>query len=57
MLLSSLVLVPPGIVGENKPEDVKVREKHRVTLTCEVIGKSVQYYFTDQTHGISHYWF
>ena len=36
--------MPPGIVGENKLEDVKVKEKHRVTLTCEVIGKSIQYY-------------
>nr|XP_005290755.1 hemicentin-1 isoform X1 [Chrysemys picta bellii] len=35
------VLVPPGIVGENKPEDVKVKEKHSVTLTCEVIGNPV----------------
>ncbi|KAK2540204.1 Hmcn1 [Columba guinea] len=35
------VLVPPGIVGENKLEDVKVKEKHRVTLTCEVIGNPV----------------
>uniref|UniRef100_A0A8C9N6Y6 Hemicentin-1 n=1 Tax=Serinus canaria TaxID=9135 RepID=A0A8C9N6Y6_SERCA len=32
------VLVPPGIVGENALEDVKVKEKHRVTLTCEVTG-------------------
>ncbi|XP_068809626.1 hemicentin-1 isoform X3 [Struthio camelus] len=35
------VLVPPGIVGENKLEDVKVKEKHSVTLTCEVIGNPV----------------
>uniref|UniRef100_A0A8C4U7D5 Hemicentin-1 n=1 Tax=Falco tinnunculus TaxID=100819 RepID=A0A8C4U7D5_FALTI len=35
------ILVPPGIVGENKLEDVKVKEKHRVTLTCEVIGNPV----------------
>ncbi|OPJ77524.1 hemicentin-1 isoform B [Patagioenas fasciata monilis] len=35
------VLVPPEIVGENKLEDVKVKEKHRVTLTCEVIGNPV----------------
>ncbi|XP_008936946.1 PREDICTED: hemicentin-1-like, partial [Merops nubicus] len=35
------VLVPPGIVGENKMEDVKVKEKHKVTLTCEVIGNPV----------------
>uniref|UniRef100_A0A8C5X6K5 Hemicentin-1 n=1 Tax=Malurus cyaneus samueli TaxID=2593467 RepID=A0A8C5X6K5_9PASS len=32
------VLVPPGIVGENTLEDVKVKEKHGVTLTCEVTG-------------------
>uniref|UniRef100_A0A8C3J6R6 Hemicentin-1 n=1 Tax=Calidris pygmaea TaxID=425635 RepID=A0A8C3J6R6_9CHAR len=35
------VLVPPRIVGENKLEDVKVKEKHRVTLTCEAIGNPV----------------
>ncbi|XP_009996158.1 PREDICTED: hemicentin-1 [Chaetura pelagica] len=35
------VLVPPGIVGENKLEDVKVKEKHRVTLTCEMTGNPV----------------
>ncbi|NXJ63832.1 HMCN1 protein, partial [Rostratula benghalensis] len=35
------VLVPPRIVGENKLEDVKVKEKHRVTLTCEVTGNPV----------------
>ncbi|XP_009708115.1 PREDICTED: hemicentin-1-like, partial [Cariama cristata] len=35
------VLVPPEIVGENKLEDVKVKEKHGVTLTCEVIGNPV----------------
>ncbi|XP_062437683.1 hemicentin-1 [Rhea pennata] len=35
------VLVPPRIVGENKLEDVKVKEKHSVTLTCEVIGNPV----------------
>uniref|UniRef100_A0A674IMN9 Hemicentin-1 n=1 Tax=Terrapene triunguis TaxID=2587831 RepID=A0A674IMN9_9SAUR len=35
------VLVPPGIVGENKLEDVKVKEKHSVTLTCEVIGNPI----------------
>uniref|UniRef100_A0A8C3GM35 Hemicentin 1 n=1 Tax=Cairina moschata TaxID=8855 RepID=A0A8C3GM35_CAIMO len=35
------VLVPPGIVGENKLEDMKVKEKHSVTLTCEVIGNPV----------------
>uniref|UniRef100_A0A8C3N479 Hemicentin-1 n=1 Tax=Geospiza parvula TaxID=87175 RepID=A0A8C3N479_GEOPR len=35
------VLVPPGIVGENALEDVKVKEKHGVTLTCEVTGNPV----------------
>ncbi|XP_019412229.1 PREDICTED: hemicentin-1 isoform X1 [Crocodylus porosus] len=35
------VIVPPGIVGENKMEDVKVKEKHSVTLACEVIGNPV----------------
>uniref|UniRef100_A0A8D0P2M9 Hemicentin-1 n=1 Tax=Sus scrofa TaxID=9823 RepID=A0A8D0P2M9_PIG len=32
------VLVPPHIVGENTLEDVKVKEKQNVTLTCEVTG-------------------
>ncbi|KAI1236572.1 hypothetical protein IHE44_0014825 [Lamprotornis superbus] len=32
------VLVPPGIVGDNELEDVKVKEKHGVTLMCEVTG-------------------
>ncbi|XP_078498867.1 hemicentin-1 [Lissotriton helveticus] len=35
------VLVPPNIVGENKMENVKVKEKHSVTLTCEVFGNPV----------------
>ncbi|XP_071607415.1 hemicentin-1 isoform X1 [Heliangelus exortis] len=35
------VLVPPGIVGENKLEDVKVKERQRVTLTCEATGNPV----------------
>eukprot|EP00076_Gallus_gallus_P024039 XP_015146078.1 hemicentin-1 isoform X10 [Gallus gallus] len=35
------VLVPPGIVDENKQEDMKVKEKNSVTLTCEVIGNPV----------------
>ncbi|KAJ1172187.1 hypothetical protein NDU88_004037, partial [Pleurodeles waltl] len=35
------VLVPPNIVGENKMENVKVKEKHSVTLTCEVIGNPI----------------
>ncbi|NWT15620.1 HMCN1 protein, partial [Vireo altiloquus] len=35
------VLVPPRIVGENTLEDVKVKEKHGVTLTCEVTGNPV----------------
>jgi hypothetical protein len=32
-------LVPPHIVGENTLEDVKIKEKQSVTLTCEVRGK------------------
>ncbi|NXK97014.1 HMCN1 protein, partial [Formicarius rufipectus] len=32
------ILVPPGIVGEDKLEDVRVKENHGVTLTCEVTG-------------------
>ncbi|NXF12445.1 HMCN1 protein, partial [Smithornis capensis] len=35
------VLVPPGIVGESKLEELKVKEKHGVTLTCEVTGTPV----------------
>ncbi|XP_012591877.2 hemicentin-1 [Microcebus murinus] len=35
------VLVPPHIVGENTLEDVKVKEKQSVTLTCEVTGNPV----------------
>ncbi|XP_025019182.1 hemicentin-1 [Python bivittatus] len=35
------VLVPPGIVGENKLEDVKVKEGHSIMLTCEVTGNPV----------------
>ncbi|XP_072199268.1 hemicentin-1 isoform X3 [Excalfactoria chinensis] len=35
------VLVPPRIVDEDKQEDVKVKEKNNVTLTCEVIGNPV----------------
>ncbi|XP_061016921.1 hemicentin-1 isoform X2 [Dama dama] len=35
------VLVPPHIVGENTFEDVKVKEKQSVTLTCEVTGNPV----------------
>lgn len=38
-VVSLLVAVPPGIVGENALEDVKVKEKHGVTLVCEVTGK------------------
>ncbi|OXB72513.1 UNVERIFIED_CONTAM: hypothetical protein H355_016382 [Colinus virginianus] len=36
-----LKVLPPEIVGENKQEDVKVKEKNSVTLTCEVIGNPV----------------
>ncbi|XP_049724489.1 hemicentin-1 isoform X1 [Elephas maximus indicus] len=35
------VLVPPRIVGENTLEDVRVREKQNITLTCEVTGSPV----------------
>ncbi|XP_043941249.1 hemicentin-1 [Protopterus annectens] len=35
------VLVPPRILGDNKPEDVRVKEKHNVTLTCEATGSPV----------------
>ncbi|MXQ87588.1 hypothetical protein E5288_WYG017782 [Bos mutus] len=35
------VLVPPHIMGENTFEDVKVKEKQSVTLTCEVTGNPV----------------
>ncbi|XP_061490015.1 hemicentin-1 isoform X5 [Rhineura floridana] len=35
------VLVPPGIVGENKLEDVKVKERQSVMLTCEVTGSPI----------------
>lgn len=41
--MSLPVAVPPGIVGENALEDVKVKEKHGVTLTCEVTGKRTVY--------------
>ncbi|XP_012495412.1 PREDICTED: hemicentin-1-like, partial [Propithecus coquereli] len=33
--------VPPHIVGENTLEDVKVKEKQSVMLTCEVTGNPV----------------
>uniref|UniRef100_A0A8C6DPR2 Hemicentin-1 n=1 Tax=Moschus moschiferus TaxID=68415 RepID=A0A8C6DPR2_MOSMO len=35
------VLVPPHIMGENTFEDVKVKEKQSVMLTCEVTGNPV----------------
>ncbi|KAM4812745.1 hemicentin-1 [Urocitellus parryii] len=35
------ILEPPHIVGENTLEDVKVKEKQSVTLTCEVTGNPV----------------
>ncbi|XP_004688211.1 PREDICTED: hemicentin-1 [Condylura cristata] len=35
------VLVPPRIMGENTLEDVKVKEKQSVTLTCEVTGDPI----------------
>lgn len=42
-VVSLPVAVPPGIVGENTLEDVKVKEKHGVTLMCEVTGKRTVY--------------
>lgn len=41
--MSLPVAVPPGIVGEDALEDVKVKEKHGVTLMCEVTGKRTLY--------------
>ncbi|CAO2637187.1 Hmcn1, partial [Lemmus lemmus] len=35
------VLVPPHIVGENTLEDMKIKEKQSVTLTCEATGNPV----------------
>ncbi|MBN3312119.1 HMCN1 protein, partial [Atractosteus spatula] len=35
------ILVPPSIADEGTVEDVKVKEKHSVTLTCEVTGNPV----------------
>ncbi|XP_029473326.1 LOW QUALITY PROTEIN: hemicentin-1 [Rhinatrema bivittatum] len=35
------VLVPPSILGENRLEDVKVKERSSVTLSCEVTGNPV----------------
>ncbi|XP_052593110.1 hemicentin-1 isoform X2 [Peromyscus californicus insignis] len=35
------VLVPPHIVGENTLEDVKIKEKQSVTMTCEATGNPV----------------
>ncbi|MGH0131433.1 UNVERIFIED_CONTAM: hypothetical protein FKN15_007170, partial [Acipenser sinensis] len=36
------ILVPPSIGNEEKLEDVKVKEKQSVTLTCEVTGRGQQ---------------
>ncbi|XP_068397521.1 hemicentin-1 isoform X4 [Eschrichtius robustus] len=55
------VLVPPHIVGENTFEDVKVKEKQSVALTCEVTGNPVpeitwqkdgQFLKEDDTHHL-----
>ncbi|XP_069798458.1 hemicentin-1 [Narcine bancroftii] len=35
------VLVPPSIVNEDKLEDVKIKENHNITLSCEVSGNPV----------------
>uniref|UniRef100_A0ABM5GDB4 Hemicentin-1 n=1 Tax=Pogona vitticeps TaxID=103695 RepID=A0ABM5GDB4_9SAUR len=35
------VLVPPGIVGENNLEDVKVKESQSIMLKCEVTGNPI----------------
>ncbi|XP_067893515.1 hemicentin-1 isoform X1 [Heterodontus francisci] len=35
------VLAPPSIVNEEKMEDVKIKENHSITLTCEVSGNPV----------------
>uniref|UniRef100_A0A8C7JTX3 Hemicentin 1 n=1 Tax=Oncorhynchus kisutch TaxID=8019 RepID=A0A8C7JTX3_ONCKI len=35
------ILVPPSIVDEGTVQDAKVKEKHNVTLTCEVAGNPV----------------
>ncbi|XP_060132638.1 hemicentin-1 isoform X1 [Zootoca vivipara] len=35
------VLVPPGIVGENNLEDVKVKERQSLMLACEVTGNPI----------------
>ncbi|XP_070688049.1 hemicentin-1 [Pempheris klunzingeri] len=35
------ILVPPSIVGEGTVVDTKVKEKHNITLTCEVSGNPV----------------
>ncbi|KAG7487576.1 hypothetical protein MATL_G00024880, partial [Megalops atlanticus] len=35
------ILVPPSIVSEGMVEDVKVKEKQNVTLSCEVTGNPV----------------
>ncbi|XP_036375886.1 hemicentin-1 [Megalops cyprinoides] len=35
------ILVPPSIVSEGTVEDVKVKEKQNVTLSCEVTGNPV----------------
>ncbi|XP_060630493.2 hemicentin-1 isoform X1 [Anolis sagrei] len=35
------VLIPPGIVEENKLEDMKVKENQSIMLTCEVTGNPI----------------
>ena len=36
--------VPPSIVEGGVVQDAKVKERHNVTLTCEVTGRSLNRY-------------
>lgn len=45
--------IPPHIVGENTFEDVKVKEKQSVALTCEVTGKGLSSCISAQLTGYS----
>ncbi|XP_039591708.1 hemicentin-1 isoform X2 [Polypterus senegalus] len=35
------ILIPPSIIEDETQQDVKVKEKHSITLTCEVSGHPV----------------